>query len=279
MTYGERVAKRIEWQVEGLFVWNCPVQLPQLQTCGGTGVQLAPQPPPDSHRPIQRPIWMQAPLRAYPLCCQEKGEDTRTGNAPSGKSQPLHPKTPRHQQELPRMAVQEVGLSRSPQNRDQAEAIIKKRAGQRGLAPCPHQQGLARPKDWLRPVLQPLAFHIHPEPPKHQQELPRLPVLGVGLSRSPQSRDKVEAAGKRPVSQRDSAPCPCQQDLGPQKNWSHSGLQPFARQLILAAPPLTPFWWPVHPCAGAAHMLYVMLPHQGTTPHKPGFKRPRQPHD
>ncbi|KYO37514.1 anionic trypsin-2-like [Alligator mississippiensis] len=132
-------------------------QLPQIQIPSGFGAQLAPQPPPRRHQPTQRPVWVQAPLLVHPPCHREEGEDMGAGDVPRGKSQLHHTETLRHQQKLPRLAVQGVGLDRSPQSRVQVEAPGRRAVAQRNPEPCTPQRGLGRPIHWPCPGLKPFA--------------------------------------------------------------------------------------------------------------------------
>ncbi|XP_059581821.1 uncharacterized protein LOC102558740 isoform X4 [Alligator mississippiensis] len=218
---------------------DCPVQLPQLQIQGKSGMQLAPQPPPGRPVLANRPVWVRAPLLLHPLCQQEEEEDVKTRDLPKGKSQLLHPETLRHRQKLPKLAVQGMGLDKSPQGSVKVESPWKRALAQRDPAHCTSQQGLGRSRDWPGPGLKPF------EP--------------QGFNSSPQSRLKVEAPPKRAVAQRDTAPCTPKQGLGRPRDWPRPGLKPFLPQVILAAPAPTTFWWPVPPCAGAAHVLCMSV--------------------
>ncbi|XP_025068761.1 uncharacterized protein LOC112551537 [Alligator sinensis] len=134
-----------------------PVRLSQIQLPAGSEAQLAPQPPPRRPKQTHRPVWVRAPLLVHPPYPREEGEDMGAGDVPRGKSQPLHTKTLRHWQKLPRLAVQGMGLDRSPQSRVQLEAPGMRAVPQRNPEPCTPRRGLGRPINWPCPGLKPFA--------------------------------------------------------------------------------------------------------------------------
>ncbi|KYO38658.1 hypothetical protein Y1Q_0023373 [Alligator mississippiensis] len=222
---------------------DCPVQLPQLQIQGKSGMQLAPQPPPGRPVLANRPVWVRAPLLLHPLCQQEEEEDVKTRDLPKGKSQLLHPETLRHRQKLPKLAVQGMGLDKSPQGSVKVESPWKRALAQRDPAHCTSQQGLGRSRDWPGPGLKP----FEPQDPILKRAEPtittNMSVRGMGFNSSPQSRLKVEAPPKRAVAQRDTAPCTPKQGLGRPRDWPRPGLKPFLPQdfiLERARPRTTP---------------------------------------
>ncbi|KYO40751.1 hypothetical protein Y1Q_0012244 [Alligator mississippiensis] len=159
---------------------RCPVWLPQLQTQRGPQVLLTPSLLPAA---LDQP----RDLSGCGLLsnCTHHAARKKAKMWGQVMCQLLHPTSLRHRQELPRMSVQGVGLSRGPQSRGQAESRGKRPASQRDLAPFPQQCGLGSPKDWLCPGLQPFVLHsLIPKRPS-PRVTPNMSVWGKSLSRKP----------------------------------------------------------------------------------------------
>ncbi|KYO20515.1 hypothetical protein Y1Q_0017344 [Alligator mississippiensis] len=94
----------------------------------------------------------------------------------------LRPETLWHRQKLPTLAVQGVGLDRSPKSRVMVEAPQKRAVAQSNPAPRTHQQGLGRWTHWIHPALKSFA----PQDLIHERAGPRatpnLSIRGESLA-------------------------------------------------------------------------------------------------